>query len=190
MNESDVMPDLNKEDRRSYFRLTEKLLMSYQRLDFNDNSTSQTDSDDLSMIKEFSTMTQQFKVSLSRINQRLPEVSSCFKLLDSKLNLMAESLYSQQDHAQLKRQYVNISAGGMSFVANEKLSIGERLEIKMVLSTDLINLNVMASVVDSLSKNDNFQVSVKFIDMSDPTQDLIVKHLMQSQSSLLRKDKT
>ena len=47
----------------------------------------------------------------------------------------------------------------VSFVTHEKLRIGERLEIKMVLSTDLINLSVMASVVDCLSKNDNFQIS-------------------------------
>ncbi|MBF0263967.1 MAG: PilZ domain-containing protein [Gammaproteobacteria bacterium] len=186
------MLDKEPEERRDYFRLNENMLMNYRRVEkvTDPNSSS---SDDLSMIKEFSSMTQQFKAALSRINQRLPEVTSCFKLLDSKLNLMAESLYSHQEHAELKRQHVNISGSGMSFMTHEKLDSDEKIEIKMVLSTDLISLSIMAKVVEcnaaETNIDDNYQISVKFVEMSEPTQDLIVKHLMQSQSSLLRNDR-
>jgi len=186
------MVDDNSADRRDYFRLNENLLMNYRRLDKDSSDDFHQSIDDLSMLKEFSSMTQQFRVSLSRINQRLPEVTSCFKLLDAKLNLMAEKLYSQQENAELSRQSANISAGGMSFFAHEKLEIDEKIEIKMILSTDLMSLEVLAKVVDCVqieNQQSNFQVSVKFIDMSEPTQDLIVKHIMQAQSFLLRKDK-
>ena len=192
MTRNTNMPDITSEntERREYFRLSETILMGYTRHEQRLNSSEEIgDSSGLEIIEEFASMTRQFKVSLARINQRLPEVTACFKLLDAKLNLLAENVYNQQDKTPLKRQKANLSGSGISFSIDEEIPMGEMIELTLVLPPELHILTIKAQVVKCIANNSDYILSVKFEDLNEQTQDMIVRHVMQSQSNLLRKDK-
>jgi len=180
-------------ERREYYRFDETLMMNYSIIaDSKDNSEESANKQAMTLINEFSSMTQQIKLSLGRMNTRSPEITSCFKILDAKINLLAQTVLYQDNSNSLTRNKANISAGGMSFPVKENIPADTDLMLQLVLPPELNILNVRAKVI-TCNKNQNenlpYSVSTKFIETNDVTEDIIVRHIMHRQSDQLRAKK-
>ncbi len=175
-------------ERREYFRFNESLMMSYQ---LEDAETSATDQVALDLIDEFSQMTQQLKTSIARMPGRSVELANSLKLLDAKINLLAQTLLYKDEDNNLTRHQINISAGGLSFGVREEIAVGTIIKLQLVLPPELNTLQVRAKVVNCKKNEDKnseypYCLSVKFIDTSDLVQDTIVRHIMRCQADQLR----
>ncbi len=182
----------NQSDRREYYRLKESLIMSYVIVGKDDALHSDSANQyAMDLLAEFSSMSQQIKQSVTRMN-RSPDLSNCFKILDAKINLLAQTVLYQDKDNDLKRYTADISAGGMSFLVPEKVEEGSELQLQLVLPPELYVLNIMAKVISckqSDSNDGSYMLSTQFLDTRDTTQDLIVRHIMHSQSDQLRAKK-
>jgi len=183
-------------ERREYYRFDETLMMSYSIIaatDDNQNNKEQFANKQAKvLINEFSSMTQQIKVSLGRLNNRSPEITSCFKILDAKINLLAQTVLYQDKENSLKRHQANISAGGISFAVEKNIPVDTQLLLQLVLPPELNVLHVKARVVTcNENKSDDlpYIVSTQFIETNDITEDIIVRHIMHRQSDQLRAKK-
>ena len=146
----------------------------------------------MELLDQLSSMTGQLKMSLSRIQARSPELSNCFKILDTKINLLAQTVIYQNQENDLKLRKVNISAGGISFCVDEKITVDTILVVQMVLPPELNVLNLKAKVIKCEESSDNafpYYISTKFHNINDVTEDIIVRHIMHGQSDQLRAKK-
>ena len=175
-------------DRRKYFRYTENLMMSYSLQ--GDDSQSKEEIQALNLIEDFSHMSQQLKSALGRIPGRAMEIANCLKILDTKINLLAQSVLYQKNSAVLSQHRINLSAGGLSFSSEEPIPIDSILTIQLILPPELDSLNLRARVVNCHKQKEDKQeiycVSVTFIEVSDMVQDIIVRHIMRCQAEELR----
>jgi len=179
--------------RREFYRIDEKLLLSYKRLIADEEVEKESDIESMALFDEFSTMSQQIKLSLSRMHYQSPEVSTCFKIMDAKINLLAQSIFFKENkNVDMMRRKVSISGGGISFEASEMIEDGGLLEIEIILPPEVKSLKLKATVVKSFElKHGIFThvVATKFEGVNKLTQDAIVRHIMQAQSHLLRLEK-
>jgi hypothetical protein len=191
------MPDTNNiaNERREYYRFDETLIMNYSIITADNklgNKEQFANQQAKALINEFSSMTQQIKMSLSRMNNRSPELSSCFKILDTKINLLAQTILYQDKENSLMHHKANISAGGISFAVEQNIPANTELMLQLVLPPELNILNVKAKVIKcNVNKNDDFayRLSTQFIETNDITEDIIVRHIMHRQSDQLRAKK-
>ncbi len=183
-------------DRRQYYRFDESLMMSYKIItplsDQQNNKEQIINQQTKYLLNEFSSMTQQIKISLTRVRNPSPEISNCLKILDSKINLLSQIMLFKDKENTLKQRKVNISAGGIYFVVDEMISVGTLLALELILSPELNILKIKAKVVMCSESEDHihsYLLSAKFIETSDVTRDIIVRHIMYGQSIQLRAEK-
>lgn len=183
---------MSQQDRREFFRIEERLMLSYRRLASDQEQSNESTS---LLLQEFDELSQQIKHSLSRLHYQAPEVSSCIKILDSKINLLAQSLLMKKSPTKaLLRRKVNISGGGISFELADKLEEQDLIEIEIILPPEAKPLKVRAKVISTYQnpyKNSgySFVVSARFHDLNDQIQDAIIRHITQAQTYLLRMKK-
>ncbi|MFK5892393.1 MAG: PilZ domain-containing protein [Pseudomonadota bacterium] len=180
-------------ERREYYRFEESLMMSYLvEADQQNSEELIANQYAMNLLDEFSSMSQQIKTSLSRVNNRSPEITSCFKILDSKINLLAQALLYKDKENSLIQHKANISAGGISFGVEKKIPVDKILVLELVLPPELNVLKIKAKVIkcsENTTEKHPYLVSTQFIETNDVTQDIIVRHIMRCQSDQLRTTK-
>ncbi len=131
--------------------------------------------------------------------QSVPEVENVtpamlYRLL-YQLHLKIDRL---MDATQLKQaslfqvaplEQINISAAGVRLMLSEKLDEGTivalRLDLPLETSTRLQALGEVITV-DPAGKNDKYRTSIKFIDLSEETEEVITRYVFKRQRELLR----
>lgn len=180
-------------DRREYYRIEESVLMSYSIVTTEDEAKNTQPADpSLDIINEFANVSAQMKTALGRIAERSPDVASCLKNLDTKINLLSQVMLMNNEEQTLTRHNINISAGGLAFSSQKDINEGTLLRLKLLLPPDL-SLMMQKGKVVSCIRQDNlehpFQISVEFMDLSDSNQDAIARHIMRLQAQQLRQRK-
>jgi hypothetical protein len=179
-------------ERREYYRFDESLMISYSIVGKQTSSVDLAQFQAMELLNTFSSMTGQLKMSLSRMQNRSPESSNCFKILDAKINLLAQTVLYQNSDNNLKARKVTISAGGISFGVDEAIEAGTQLSLQLVLPPELNVLSISANVLKCHKSTDNnfpYYISTKFYETNDVTEDTIVRHIMRVQSDQLRAKK-
>jgi hypothetical protein len=117
-----------------------------------------------------------------------PALAEWLTMLNAKLDAIANIISQQPDKsARSCQKKVNISGGGLSFDSNEKYSIGDLLEIKMVLPLNISStIYVYGEVVDVRAREDHFQTAVRFMTIDDEIREQIVQFVFKTQRDLLR----
>ncbi|MFK5985859.1 MAG: PilZ domain-containing protein [Pseudomonadota bacterium] len=182
---------IKQDDRREYYRFKESLMMSYVIAQHSEEDIQQEQTDNqyaMNLLAEFSSMSQHIKLSLGRMS-RSPEASNCFKILDAKINLLAQTVLYQDKNNDLKRYHADISAGGISFTVDKEVVADTILKLQLVLAPELQVLNIQAKVIackKNIEKESSYTISTQFLHNNEFTEDLIVRHIMHCQSDQLR----
>jgi len=135
--------------------------------------------------------------SVSMDLQPLPDLEDtvlyeCLKVINSKLDAILNLLTSQDKEIYaLRPAYVNISGSGMSFGTQEEYSVGDLLEIRLILPTWGEEVFYIYGEVIKLCEDRQYQPTtcVKFTVIDEDIRDQIVKFVFEKQREDLRKKK-
>ena len=111
--------------------------------------------------------------------------------LDSKINRILFLLERdcEQKLFSAPHKNINISASGLRFIANSGFDIGNIIAFRIVLPLIIeIPINVLGQVMSSVEtgKNGSYEISVRFVNLSQPNKDIITKYVFKRQRELLR----
>ncbi len=182
-----------EKDRRKFFRLDDKVNLSFELLTeeempsrINELTFGLTD---LTVLTRMSSITQQLAATLHRIDQREPDIADYLRGLDEKIELLAQSYLSKNSElTDLPKQIANLSAGGIAFTVDEAIELGAPLEVKLLLFPSYTGILVIGRVVScELSDIDGYQVRIDFEYIRDNDRDALIRHILRRQGELLRR---
>lgn len=132
--------------------------------------------------------------SVLSTNQDDWDLIDWMKVLNEKLDLIMTSLSQGKSPSALTKStagleltFVNISAGGMSFISKRAYNPGEVLRIKMVLpETPPIALLVYGEVVISKAVKSDFDVNVNFVHLGNEIRNYIATFVFNREREILR----
>lgn len=189
------------DDKRHYFRVSDSVNLSYRLIDEqqakNPPVTSSSLLDNCSLTSALELISEEASIIHSKLDKIHSDFADYLKLLDIKLDLIAQAVITLSRHEEItenQTRNANISASGIGFDCHEPLSIGQFLELKILLvhSTAVIVTN--AKVIHSI-KNFNpdsdypYFVGVDYVNMKESDRDLLSKHVAKKQLQQIREQK-
>lgn len=125
--------------------------------------------------------------------QTLPEVedkvlNDWLKMLNAKLDAVINMLtFQREGFSSLPFARVNISGGGLSFTSKQWYNREDVLELKMLVPLmPPVALYLYSEVVKSEKLDNAYSIAVKFLQMDEQIQDLIVRFVFKRQRDFLR----
>ncbi len=192
---------MNGQENRRSFRISESVYVKFEIL-----------SDD-----EFQTGLEHRKLSLGindgaqakliDIEARLSEamyllhaeqgiIGRCMTLLNDKLNTVIDQLPSLRERKQslvkMPPQTCDIGADGMIFSSDRALSVGDKLHIQFLLSTDNRYVESYCRVVrlddppDTSGQDLPYGIAVEFLNMPPAQREILIQHMFSRESETLR----
>jgi len=197
MNDENTSTEGEKE--RSYFRIDDRVKLTYRLVPEAElpaliDRLKTGAGSNFTVMSSFTSMSQQMLVQLRRIEGALPDVASCVKILDRKLNILGRAFLLQEENVSNQpSKAVNISAGGIAFNTAEPYEKGMVLELKLLLLPEMTGMVVYAEVVgcEELEEAENpdepYHLRLFFSDIREPDRDLLIRHVLKRQGEWLRK---
>lgn len=112
--------------------------------------------------------------------------------INTKLSLILEKLqFDEEGFAKAKVRHVNLSASGIKFRIDEKVEVGDTVEIKMLLPTcPPTGITTYGSVVRSKDLGNNqYEIALHFTDIEDEVRDEIIQYTLKRQRELIRRQR-
>lgn len=189
-----------KENRRS-FRISESVYVKYDVID------DEILKNGLEHYKLRQGISDGAQAKLVEIEARLSEamyllnaengkVGRCITLLNDKLNIAIEQLPSLRETkkslAKTPPQTCDVSADGLSFSSKHPLSVGDKLHIQFMLSSDNRYVESFCHVVrlseplDTSGQDLPYGIAVEFIDLPPAQREILIQHMFSRESETLR----
>lgn len=112
--------------------------------------------------------------------------------INTKLSLILEKLqFDDEGFVKAEVRHVNVSASGIKFRIDEKVDVGDTVEIKMLLPTcPPTGIITYGSVVRSKDLGNNqYEVALHFTDIEDEVRDEIIQYTLKRQRELIRRQR-
>lgn len=184
------------QEKRRYFRVNDTINLLHRVIDEKRiHEHSRVSSDVLSgcsLAVALDVLNQEAAALAPRLDRRDPEMFEYLKILDNKINLIAQSLNPQQDEfSEHDKRDVSLSAAGVAFSNDEAIAVGALLELRMVLTSCLaviIAFGRVAQCKDISSDNPEhpYAICVEYINMKEEDRELLIKHVIKKQMQQLR----
>ncbi len=120
-----------------------------------------------------------------RLWKMLVAINSKLQMILDRLQLESEGLTN------VKNRPVNLSASGIRFTMDEKVEIGDMLEIKMLLPkyppTGILAYGKVVKVKDR--EDGSHEVSLHFRNMDDEVRDEIIQYALKRQREIIKKER-
>ncbi len=194
------MPSTNTNDeRRQYFRIKNKILMSFQIAE-KDNLEPLPDASAyeskgkmavLGRIGQIQEMNDDFVQDSASLQ---PIVKQHIEEINQQLACLSQSLLKTIAASYRDLMEVDISGGGLRFESSEKIDKGQKLHLDIILVPEFHNISVIGKVVDcDQSQNEKDQavylIAVEFTKIMEADRDSIIGHIFKTQSKQLRECK-
>jgi hypothetical protein len=187
------------EDRRGFFRIDDEVNLSYKKIDEKQLHEPHPVSDNIlnscSLSTALETVSQESATLLHRLDKVLPEVADYLRLIDTKIDLLAQAITMQGFQVKENNtRKVNISATGIAFNCEEALQKGDYLEIKILLTSCMRVIVTYGRVVHCQNSPSNdshypYFVGVNFIDMKEEDREMLIKYVVKEQLQQIRDKK-
>lgn len=129
---------------------------------------------------QFKAIDHKNQESLAKVGAEQPQLASCLKAINQKIDLLSAQLLCSN----LSAQWVSLSLGGMAFCSRDpKLKIETHLKIRLTLMPQAETLIIDGQVVDIEEQGDKHRVSVRFLNLSTSDEKILSQHIMAVQSS-------
>ncbi len=184
------MNNITTEKRRS-FRIDDTISLTYRAID---DDTANLGLSHLlterSLAATLDVLSQDTLRIIQRLDKKNPEIVELFKVLDAKINALAENvMFIGSDTRAQSSQDVNLSATGLAFYQTTALQAGQHLAIEMSLPTMLALILVYGKVVNCQKiQADQFLISIDYTHIREDDQELLIKHVVRSQWQKLQKN--
>ncbi|PCK03430.1 MAG: PilZ domain-containing protein [Alteromonadaceae bacterium] len=179
-------------ERRRYFRIDETIGISYEILNYEDATASTKKHYAPDVLDMVSSQDKQIQQLLLEVSTESPKVAKLVALFNQKLERVVNQLLLETNLTEKiarKVKEANVSACGIAFENDEGIPSGSRLSLELTFYPDEFSVQTRALVVScepSRTKN-RWYWRIDFLDMSHNTQEMLIQHIVQSQSAQLRK---
>jgi c-di-GMP-binding flagellar brake protein YcgR len=189
----------NTNNRRRHFRIDEVVELNYKVIDVKEAAVSSHITDNVlsasSLAAALEAVSKESARLLRRLERSQPETGQYLKLLEDKIDLLAQAVLMQAGRSVNKNtSEINLSASGLAFQSDEMLAAGAFLELKMLFVSFRVLIVTCGKVVDC-KKNQSgdsrfpYRVSVDFVNMKEQDRELLIRHLVRRQSQQIREKK-
>lgn len=189
------------QDNRRSFRISEPVYFQYEHLtdeefgDGMDVRNIRKGNSDGAMAK-LADIDARLSEAMFLMNAENSAVGRCIKLLHDKLNLAIEQSRgfraTKESLAKSKPQVCDISADGIVFSSAVPLSIGDKLYVQFLLSTDSRYIESFCTVVRLTEPPDSGNpqlvhgIAVEFVDITPGQREILIQHMFSRESETLR----
>ncbi len=198
MKQAHVLSDTEK---RSFFRIDDVAIIKHRQVS-EEHVTSeayrheQARVNKLTLKARFESMSREMQPLLKVIDKSHSKIARYLEALDRKLNLLSEYVIEcEMEDMNIEPQHINIGAGGVSFASPCPVMVGSMLELRMILLPENTGIFTYARVVtcSKLDKKDDeqnqYRIALEFVNMEDDVRDLITRHVLFKEQSLLQQKK-
>ncbi|ODN67955.1 PilZ domain-containing protein [Methylophaga muralis] len=191
---------LSGADRRAFFRINDRLVMSV--IPLSTEEAEQIGEAIIDATPETGQLTQQmtsiqksFNHLVDQIGHTDRDVARALRMLDEKVSLLAQNV--QLLHTPLNPESateVNLSAGGIALMTESAFPARSAMEIRMQLLPGGLHIRAIAKVIacDQLMQSiqgRSFYLRMAFTHMSETDRNILVKHTLNRQAEELRNSK-
>ncbi|TPQ29672.1 PilZ domain-containing protein [Methylomonas koyamae] len=184
------------EEKRRYFRVNDTINLLHKVIDKkNFDAASHVSNDVLSnctLSSALDVLAQEARMLGPRLERRDPEMFEYLKIIDTKINLIAQAINAQTDNfSEHDTREVSLSATGLAFSNEQAIAVGEILELRMLLTSCMAVIVAYARVVQCKDiSQDNpqrpFAICVEYINLTEDNRELLIKHVIKKQLQQLR----
>ena len=196
------MHDLSENnERRKYFRIRNKLFLSYE-LDLTEKNASSEGSvshqnigpqasPQITLLRELSEINDENKRFLKKLSPQQESAYSHVQTMNNRIVELSRQIIYALDIDENSMMEVDISGGGLSFESKSQLNVGQKLNMEMILMPQYFGIALDAEVVDcsTVEESDNLRTSIEFTQINEPDRDAIIRHVFKTQSKILRDSK-
>lgn len=180
-----------EQERRRFFRINDELVLSYRVVSDEEinrtNNLRGAENTPLSLTSELEKMNEVSRIHLRQVEKESPEVARYFSFIEEKINLLAHHMVRESDELFLKTaRPVNLSASGVSFASDNKLTVNSCVELKFILSPSLAKITSLATIISCRPNEERFTIAAEFSRLSDSDRDLLVRHVVKKQMNDIR----
>lgn len=181
-------------ERRRFFRVEDEIVLVYRPIAPEDMPPAEAFQNQLvdhfSLTSTLAYLTQESQAQLRRIERENPAVAEYLKTLERKIEALAQAVLISNNHlADQPTRKVNLSAAGIAFTADQPLAEGDLLELKMVLPPSLVGIVTFGKVVYCTRQPEGWRVGVDFLSMREQDREVLIRHVVKRQLTLIRTQK-
>lgn len=173
--------DENDDNQREYYRIAVEIPVSVSR------SSVEEQANPLAQVI--------FDTELMELAHLPPDIGDLrpkewMEMVNNKLNEIISVINGETEQGSLDTTFVEISAGGMSFLNDKDFEVGEILKFKLSLQSDFENQNlrIFGKVLDSKKDEQTNQIkmNVVFLGLNDDTSSILSNYIMNKEREILR----
>ena len=184
-------------ERRENFRVNDTVLIDYERLsrqemEFRRRKYAQEAASAFSLVSEMNELRQQTAVLRRQAERESAVFARLVEHLDRKLDRVIGVLMIHEfGDRPPELLSVDIGADGMGFGTIDVFEVGQALDMRLMMPATGLGLHTFAEVVrcgESRGRG-GFNVGVQFQFLREYDREVLVQHLLQRQSIMLRQRK-
>ncbi len=192
---------LSDNEKRSFFRIDDVAIIKHRQVTEEQVSSEeyrheQARVNKLTLKARFDSMTREMQPLLKIIDKSHSKIAQYLDALDRKLNLLSEYVIEcAMEDMNIKPQHINLGAGGISFTSSCPVMIGAMMELRMIMLPENTGIFTYARVVtcskldEPNEDNHQYRIALEFINMEDDVRDLITRHVLFKEQSMLQQKK-
>jgi len=187
---------VRESNRRNYFRIDDRLGLSYQILDKLEYQQFQQEHR-LQRIEEHQQRDLEHKIhnAIRSLQIRNPELGNLLNLLNQRIEKISRTSHQKTipvDNDSIEPRPVNISASGIAFFQEKPLAENTPLKMVLTLYPDMEKINLFGEVVSCVEHHsaelEHYRISVEFEYLVEEDRDELVQYIMKQQNIALRKN--
>ncbi len=178
-------------ERREFFRVEDRVILRYCQVPpaMAGQKTAESyfeNSEVFSLMRELRALDHENNNVLRTLAEHNRELGTYLKALNRKIDLVANAMAALDDQRQGNVPLsVSLSEGGIAFIADTALPVGELLALELVLLPQHTALALFGEVVDNRNEVPP-RIAVSFVRLRDADRQVLAKHSLQVQISAKR----
>ncbi len=182
---------MQDDERRRYFRINDTVGISYHVLEGDDlrNNPIEHAPDILDLVSQ---QDQQIEKLLLDIADENPKVAELVTVFNQKLERVVSQLVMESrlvGRIAHRVREANLSACGVAFHNDESITEGARLKMELTLYPSEKSMILHGMVVGCEPDGDGWYWRIDFYRMAETMQEVLIQHVVKSQSQQLKKIK-
>ena len=185
-------------DRREFFRINDSVVIEYKPVEKTHvgevakriSQSSESDGD--SERAQLRTMQNVFSHLLDQISQHDREIARALRLLDDKVNLIAQRIERHNNPINPdKLTDVNLSGGGVALLVATPIKPRDYVELFMQLKPSASTIHTLATVIgcdkiEQAPAETPYLLRMAFTHMDEMDRNVLIRHTLKRQAERLR----
>ncbi|MCP1647634.1 MULTISPECIES: PilZ domain-containing protein [Pseudomonas aeruginosa group] len=174
------------DDRREYYRIEDTLALEFRPLredEIQSQEVLQDDSALFNLLSDLHLTDFESQHLLRHINERDRPLASYLKVMNKRIDLIAQALTQSLLSEIGPARQVTLSEGGINFRDGQPLPVDQLLALKIVLLPQGLGLLLRAKVTHCAQQPEgDYEIGTEFEMLGDAQRQLLARHILQRQA--------